>query len=357
MHNEADPKKLLRKENRLWGGKIDDSSQKRSRIKSPISLSISDYDIDEKNIVQAEMANKYAVKSEVMPTNVLFPITNAVKNGADIRFITKMCFTLNISYPKSSEPDVLNTLKLWTLFGGVGARTRRGTGSIYCEALFQEFNAETDIVKFLRSISGDEENQLAYPRIGGMRLYTDTGGGKPDSAWRTFLERYGRYRQDRRPGKSRPGRSHWPEPDAIRRMTNTWSADHKPAHPDGDWFPRAAFGLPILVKFITRGDPGRGSEIHIEPDIDSGERYPSPVILKVIKLANGTILKCALVLNQNFPKRLKLIDNGRNIPLDDRMLPFHQDYQKNKTMRIGHPLNGDSIYENLANHLGLEEVK
>ena len=265
-----------------------------------------------------------------------------------------MHFTLNISYPKSSEPDVLNSLKLWALFGGIGARTRRGTGSIYCKELFQAFNTETDIVKFLKSISGDGRNQLAYPRIAGMTLYTDKGGTNPATAWRSFLESYGGYRQNRMK-KPKYGRSHWPEPDAIRRITNTWSTNHKPVHPDREWFPRAAFGLPILVKFKTHGDPG--SDIHIEPDIGTDEhyRYPSPVILKVVKLANGAVIKCALVLNQKFPERLKLKVNGSDIPLEDRMLPFHQDYQ-NKTMRVGHPLNGDSIYENLAKHLNLKEA-
>jgi hypothetical protein len=42
------------------------------------------------------------------------------------------------------------------------------------------------------------------------------------------------------------------------------------------------------------------------------------------------------------------------------MLPFHTGYEKTKTMRKGHELgklNGETIYENLAKHLSLEEVK
>jgi len=360
MQNETDHKKLLQKENKLWGGKIDENSEKGNRIKSPVSLSISEYDIGKENIVQAEMANNYAVQNDVIPTNVLFPITKNVRDGESIFFIKKMHFTLNISYPASEEINVLNTLKLWTLFGGVGARTRRGTGSIHCKELLGEFKDEQDILKYILSLSDKNNNQLAYPRMAGSTLYTsqDTSkkSGEPSSAWHPFLESYGKYRQDRRPGR-RPGRSYWPEPDAIRLITKDHSPLHGPEHPDGTWFPRAAFGLPILTRFNTPGDPGQGNDILLEPDIGTGERYPSPVILKVIKMADGSVLCCALVLNQKFPERLKLVVNKRSIPLDKGMLPFHEGYQNTKIMRTGHELNGDSIYENLVKHLNLQEVK
>ena len=92
MQNETDPIILLRKENRLWGGKIDESSKKRSRIKSPVSLSIGDYEIDGKDIVLAEMANNYAVNSEVIPTNVLFPITDKGKKRCRYSFHNQNAF-------------------------------------------------------------------------------------------------------------------------------------------------------------------------------------------------------------------------------------------------------------------------
>jgi CRISPR-associated protein Cmr1 len=140
MQNEQDAKALLTKENALWGGETQDGNGKDTRIKSKVSISISNYNIDQNNIEWAEMANNYAVKNDIIPTNVLFPITQDVRtDNKRICFIKEMEFTLNISYPKPHETDVLNTLKLWTLFGGVGARTRRGTGSIYCEDLLQDF--------------------------------------------------------------------------------------------------------------------------------------------------------------------------------------------------------------------------
>ena len=357
MQSETDHKKLLQKENQLWGGKIDEDNKENNRIKSQVFLSIGDYDIKSEDIVQAEMANNYAVQSHVIPTNVLFPITKLVKNDESIFFITKMNFTLNISYPEPEKDSVLDTLKLWALFGGIGARTRRGTGSIYCEKLFGDFKNEHAIVNYLSSVSHGKNQPLAYPRLAGATLYARPSTGEPASAWHTFLESYGRYRQDRRPSR-RPGRSYWPEPDAIRRITGQCSSEHQPEHPDEKWFPRAAFGLPILTLFNTPGDPGNGRDILLELDIDgSGERYPSPVILKVIKLTDGTLLNCALVLNQKFPEKLRLKVGDKFFPINKEMLPFHVGYQNNKIMRLGHELKGDTIYENLAKHLNLQEVK
>ncbi|MGB5157276.1 MAG: type III-B CRISPR module RAMP protein Cmr1 [Desulfobacterales bacterium] len=360
MQNEQEAKKLLRKENELWGGKTIDSNGKASRIKSRISLSIGEFDIDhKKNTVLAKMANKYAVESDIIPSNVLFPITSDVKkNLKEIHYIKEMGFSLNISYPKSHETDVLNTLKLWTLFGGVGARTRRGTGSIYCEELLQSFQSEKDIHTFIQSLSSDQHlHQLPYPRISGLKIYAkQKSKASASEEWHSFLESYGKFRQDRKPGKS-PGRSYWPEPDAIRRLTNINSTNHVPMHPDGEWFPRSAFGLPILTKFITEGDPGNTKDITLKPNIDTGERFPSPVILKVIKLSDGSVLQCAIILNQKFPDKLTLDVGSKSYPVSGDMLPFHLGYEKTKIMRKGHELNGGTIYENLAKHLGLEEVK
>ena len=373
MQNETEPKKLLQKENRLWGGKIvdNDNKEESKRIKSPVSISISDYDINKENIELAKMANNYAVDNKIMPTYVLFPITEDVKkNRKEIYFIKKLSFTLNISYSQLNEQEeleMLNTLKLWTLFGGIGARTRRGAGSIFCEKLLKDFCNEADIYKFLSSISNqvntdNNNNQLEYPRISGMIFYVKNitlhTKEEPASPWKSLLESYGRYRQDRkqdrRPG-GHPGRSYWPEPDAIREISKDFKK-HKPCHPDKKWFPRTAFGLPILVKFKDKCDPGGGDNINIEPDIGSGERYPSPVILKIIKLNNGSILQSALILNQKFPDKLKLRVNNKDYTIDGNMLPFHTGYETSKKMRVGHELNGQSIYENLANHLNLQEV-
>jgi CRISPR-associated protein Cmr1 len=346
-----------------------DGDEKEIHIKSRVSISIGDINLDTKDIVRAQMANKNAVKDDVIPGYVLFPITSEVKADKEIHIIKTLEFSLSLNFPQKLEPVILDTLKLWTLFGGVGARTRRGTGSLYCEELLNEFQDEQDIFRFIKKAvtkkeTCDKLKQLQYPRLNGFQFYAAlVKDVAPPAAWHNLLENYGRYRQDRRPGSGKKkGRSYWPEPDAIRRLTKDYSTDHKPKHTDENWFPRAAMGLPIITMFISPGDPGnkvgeKRKTITLEPDIGTGGRLPSPVILKVIQLPNKGVLKCALVLNQLFPERLKLGLDKWSQAVEGDMLPFHKDYRKHKIMNTKNPLKGRSIYQSLADHLALQEVK
>ena len=42
-------------------------------------------------------------------------------------------FTLNVRYPQEFHDDVRLALSAWIYFGGIGARTRRGCGSLSCD--------------------------------------------------------------------------------------------------------------------------------------------------------------------------------------------------------------------------------
>lgn len=347
MQTETNPNNLRYKENKIWGGKFSDRDEDRK--KSSVSLSITNQVVKNEDIVQAEMENNHSVRDNVMPRYVLFPITQIVKdNKHSVHFIKNVSFELNITCEKQYENDVLNTLKLWTLFGGVGARTRRGTGSLYCKTLLEQFKNEEDIAKFIKSLISEGEVIKKYPTLANsLFAVKSVGHGNPSSAWKSFLESYGDYRQFP-PGR---GRSFWPEPDAIRKITKTYRK-HQPNHPDGIWFPRAAFGMPIQIEFRNdKSDPS--GKFNIQPDIGTDDRLPSPVILKVIKLSNGNVYQVALVLGQEFPKKLKLNNN----PLRDSALPTQT--QGKVMINNGNPkyaLNGRSVYQALIEHLNLKVV-
>jgi len=364
MQDETKPQQLLINENKIWGGTTVDSDGEEIRIKSPVSIAITDIKIPEGAIVEATMKNNFAVDDSVIPGYVLFPITSHVKqaekNGStsDIHFIKKMSFILHVSYPDYLETDIINTLKLWTLFGGIGARTRRGTGSIYCEDLLLDFNNEAKVLEFIRNFK-DEEVTLKYPRIAGATLAVSGGQGNPNDCWHDLLKQYGKFRQQRTPPEAtnRPGRSYWPEPDAIKIITKQYKADHAPNHPDGIWFPRAAFGLPIQTEFNNRdgqGDPV--GKFMLEPIIDGDKegRWPSPVILKVIKLSNGSILKVCLSLKQKFPDNI-VLKNGSDIIycLSYKELP---ERYSGKKINRNIPVENKTVVDYLCDYLNLKEV-
>lgn len=162
------------------------------------------------------------------------------------------------------EQRVLPALRYWASFGGLGARTRRGLGSLRVEGLTPVTVEEAATCR--------------------MRLVLRKSGGKDAvSVWNIAVSRLQQFRQGknigRNPGQNpmRPGRSRWPEADAVRRATSTHAPVHAPAHPAGNVFPRAKFGLPIIFHFKDdkAGDPG---DTALAPQ--DSDRFASPLILK-----------------------------------------------------------------------------
>ena len=350
MQSERDPKKLLAKENALWGGRLDDNT----RVQSPVKIAVVNQ--KEIDVAEAELNEKgWALEGSVVPNYIGFPLASACKNGPGGNIVEKLTFELQVSFPSVCRKEIMDTLTLWALFGGVGARTRRGCGSVYCRSLMQAFQDENAIRSFLSQWGGGD-TALDYPRLCGASFAVKPGNGDTKESWRQLADEYATFRQDRKKKKPRPGRSYWPEPDAIRSLVPPYNFIHNVEHPDGIWFPRAAYGLPIITKFNTSGDPS--GQMELSPE-GNRKRWPSPVILKVIKLGNDTVLKTALALNQNFPSALELSWNGKTYPVKDsgrtREIAF-----EGKTLRTGGkgPIKeGESLYQVLFRGLGLEEVK
>ena len=322
MQSDQNVKALLAKENAIWGGSMIDENDQETRIKSPISITVSNINVLDVDIVEAKMKNRHAVDDSIIPGYVLFPVMPHVKKAINkygssgIYFIKYLTFTLHVRCPRDLAKEVSDTLKLWVLFGGVGARVHRGTGSLFCEELLRDFSDENDLLRFLQSFTGDKAC-CSYPRISNATLAASSIQGDPVKHWYDLLAQYGKFRQQREQphgDKERPGRSYWPEPDAIKTITkHRCSKEHEPKHPDGIWFPRAAFGLPIQTEFNNRdGQNDPIGKFMLEPAIKDGNggRWPSPLILKVIKLNNGKVLCVCLKLNHSFPDDIVLKREG-----------------------------------------------
>lgn len=166
---------------------------------------------------------------------------------------------------------VLPALRWWASFGGLGARTRRGMGTVRIEAL--------------PPVSDDEAGQH------GCMLVSRPARGVALAAWEDVAERLKNFRQGinvgRNRGEKRPGRSRWPEPDSIREITGRFSERHKPVHAARISFPRAAFGLPIITDF--RGGAGDPSKTELRPLIrgQRKDRMASPLIVKAMWTGAG----------------------------------------------------------------------
>jgi CRISPR-associated protein Cmr1 len=191
----------------------------------------------------------------------------------------------NIDFARDIEP----ALWAWVNFGGLGSRTRRGCGAIKCQQwIAKDRNDLATRMKAYRTDTPREWPTFAEAFLVGRQI--------PNAidAWNAVIAVFQTFRQGvgvgRNPGSSpqQPGRSRWPEPESIRRITGCRSSRHSrmPHIPD-DAFPRAELGLPIVFHFKDRIDPpdtvlypGDGPE-------GKRERMASPLILKPVALQNG----------------------------------------------------------------------
>lgn len=187
---------------------------------------------------------------------------------------------------RTLENDVLPALRWWASFGGIGARTRRGMGSVK--------------VPELQPVSDED---LTKAKVKLAKQGTNHSSAK--NAWEAAITRLRDFRQGagigRNHGSGRipAGRSRWPEADSIRDITGchfqSTAKTHAPAHPARIAFPRAVFGLPIITHFKD-GPPNRARDEDkprfdpedttllpiLENETTTRNRLASPLILKAM---------------------------------------------------------------------------
>jgi CRISPR-associated protein Cmr1 len=131
--------------------------------------------------------------------------------------------------------------------------------------------------------------------------------GDPIRVWDWLIGLFRRFRQEvgcaRDPGRqaNRPGRSRYPEPETIRRVTGQRSVQHaRLTHIPDDAFPRAEFGLPIVFHYQDPQRLGEPPDTVLYPCNNSNnqrrERMASPLILKPLTLVDGKALRVILCL-------------------------------------------------------------
>ncbi len=201
-------------------------------------------------------------------------------------FIDTASFTLRLRYPEKLSEDVEAAVWAWVNFGGLGARTRRGCGVLLCKELAPK--TANDLELWFKSGAFKVDGSVRdWPTMPDVLLVREPELA-PIEAWKEVIGFLQKFRQGEEFGRNKgsgnhPGRSRWPEPETIRRVTGRRSSQHaRLAHVPDNAFPRAEFGLPIVFHFQGQGEP---------PDTvlysSGAERMASPLILKPLALANG----------------------------------------------------------------------
>lgn len=208
-------------------------------------------------------------------------------------------FTLTITFPEQCRDDVEAALWAWETFGGIGARTRRGFGALQLVEVDGKRvqppdpkGAEEFIRSKLRKHVVPGKWPKGVPHLShDVRLKVTSPFPSPREAWEHLIGCLKKFRQSRPSTAPRQwGRSLWPEPDQIRRLTKRCAPGHKPRS-DVEKFPRAALGLPIIFHFKDKGDP---ADTKLEGK--DHDRLASPLILRPLACRGGWAVGLALVL-------------------------------------------------------------
>jgi CRISPR-associated protein Cmr1 len=237
--------------------------------------------------------------------------------------------TVVLTCAEESKREVDDALTAWTLFGGIGGRTRRGFGAIWPEG-------SPDPEEFLRNLPQDVCTLPLVPSLlGASWAVASDAVNSADEALDLALDRLRLFRQGevgRNYNGRNPGRSHWPEPDAIRRLTTRNAPRHQPRE-GPDLFPRAAFGMPIVFQFknddVRQGDPPRStlrpqrsermaSPLILRPVFQAGRWRPAALRLRVPGIENENVILD--VQGRHEPLRVIARVDARDL---DRILPLH----------------------------------
>lgn len=249
------------------------------------------------------------------PAYALFPFQGEMPSD-DIKSVKKqpdrcwkdISFTLNVSCAVKLQDDVLAALRAWILFGGVGSRTRRGCGSLYCSNWKEHFGkliinpVEKDTFLPSLSLGRLAPNATPFcPILDQATLLIGKANGSGLRAWSDAVRLMSDFRQKecfaRNKGDQshRPGKSLWPEADSIRKLADCIYCKHKPTNTPIDFYPRADLGLPILFHFI--GCTGCPKTHTIGLNANAKGRMASPIILKPLAISETEVYPIVLLLN------------------------------------------------------------
>jgi CRISPR-associated protein Cmr1 len=207
----------------------------------------------------------------------LFPFDkNPRKSIKAANCLTDVKFCLSIVFPSAKRSEIENAVMAWIKFGGVGARTRRGCGSL-------------EVTEHIPLRSLKREHQSLMTLLSNQYLIGQLQR-EPLQAWKSAVELYKNFRQGkdfaRDPGSdptkpAKLGRSRYPEPDTIRALSPRLNWTHPIKHPVRG-YPRADLGLPIIFHFINEG-----SDHELKGMKDQQTRFASPIITKPVKVEGG----------------------------------------------------------------------
>ena len=296
-------KELREKENTIWGC---------TETPSPVSIRVTRIGKGQTgrwaNFKKRQDGSYKSIPEPVrreLPYYVLFPFKgetgkrHIVKEPAEVTFSTS--FSLTLEWPSDHDLglEIEAAVWAWVNFGGLGSRTRRGCGALYCKELAPSSSEKLD--QWYEDCLAKHGVQAscvsrAWPTL-PQKIWTKGPLMPPYRAWSMSIDQMQQFRQGKGIGRNAKdrgvGRSRWPEADSIRRITHQGSPGHKETITTTfNAFPRSEFGLPIVFHFKDRGEP---SNCTIIPG-ENKKRLASPIVLRPLMINQNNAVAMVLRL-------------------------------------------------------------
>jgi CRISPR-associated protein Cmr1 len=216
----------------------------------------------------------------------------------------------------------------WVALGGIGARTRRGCGALWCNderfAPIRAMSAAEAVVwlagQCSRHAGGDVLDDCPpLPLLAGARVALKSGRLNAIAAWREAVNvmkdfRQGDGQQNERSGRfDRFGRTLWPEADSVRAAAGLDMDRRANVHPAQPYYPRAELGLPIVFHFKDTNEP---ADHTLQVALPRATRMASPVILKPLMVTKSEGYPMALLMSAPFLATMTVDDAPVPISLD-----------------------------------------
>lgn len=228
--------------------------------------------------------------------------------------------------PDECQQAAEQALWAWIAFGGVGARTRRGCGTLYCAEDGPDGGAipasalqpQADPHQWLK----DRRDALVprarkvipnVPCLVGSTILVGLRAQPTANAWSTAVEPMRDFLQGEGVGRNprpspnsemgkdnTPGQSYWPEVGAVRTILSVAAGPHHYSRHagTGENFPRSDLGLPRAIKTGTGKGAPTGT---IEAGRDRQSRMASPVVLKSLAISDTRAIPLVLMLTAPHP--------------------------------------------------------
>lgn len=324
---------LKKREAAIWG------STERS---SPTWVRVA---CDSYNQVRERAAN-YGFEKYGPETYALFP---AVNNGQNL-VKEGLKFTVSLRCLKEHEVDVHCAVWAWVNFGGLGARTRKGCGALFCRELAPK-NAQTFGAWLKENLQryGVTSSAVAKLPYLSKKILFGKAEGAALTAWSKGLATIKEFRQGKgfargKGSEGRPGRSYWPEPDTIRRALKSHAPRHAPDASKPDGFPRALFGLPIVFHFKDEREGDPSTEAYPK----GKKRMASPVLMRPLRTQDNQVIPAVVFLEGTRPDVIELKDCPRTFSSKEIINPKFATYSSSPMK--GRSESGDAL-EAFQNYL------